>query len=100
MADFATPGASHESNFANAERREVVVQHEALGCLGRIEQLNPLLIVFGAERRGDKRLSFAPRKNRRAMGTWEYADFAPDGTKFIELTTVRTPVLLQHLVAE
>ncbi len=58
VADFATAGAAHEAHFADAEGREVVVQHEALGGFGEVEHFNALFVVFGAKGGGDQRLRF------------------------------------------
>ena len=73
VADFAAARAAHEADFADAERREVVVQHEALGGLARLQQFDALLVVLGAERGGDQRLRFAAREERRAVGARQHA---------------------------
>ena len=51
VADFATACARHTSCFANAERREVVVQHEVLALLAFIA-LEALTVIGGAQRGG------------------------------------------------
>ena len=33
VSDFSAPRTAHKADFANAERREIVVQHESLGSL-------------------------------------------------------------------
>ena len=58
MADLAAAGAAQELHFADRERREVVVEHEALPRLA-VDGLDLLLIVGGAERRGHERLGLA-----------------------------------------
>ena len=75
VSDFATARAAHEAHFADAERREVVVQHEALRGFRRIQQLNALLVVLGAERRRHQRLRFAAREQRRSVGARQHAHF-------------------------
>ena len=100
VADFAAARAAHEAHFADAERREVVVQHEALGGFRGIQQLDALLVVLGAERGGDQRLRFAAGEQRRAVGARQHADFDVDLADFVELAAVRTAAVLQHLVAE
>ena len=64
VADFAAAGAAHEADFADAERREVVVQHEALAGLARLQQFDALLVVLGAERDRHQRLRFAAGEQR------------------------------------
>ena len=76
------------------------MQHEALGRLARIEQLDALLVVLGAERDGHQRLRFAARKQRRAVRARQHAHFAGDLADFVERAAIRTAVRLQHLVAE
>src|SRR6266446_2276079 len=62
VADFAAAGAAKEFHFADAEWREIVVQHEALELVLREEQVEPLHVFLGAERESGERLSFAARK--------------------------------------
>ena len=49
MADLAAAGAAQELHLADRERREVVVQHEALPRLA-VDRLDLLRVVGGAER--------------------------------------------------
>ena len=58
VTDFAAAGPAQESNFTDAERREVVMEHEALERLA-LQHVQPLLIFAGSERGGDQRLRFA-----------------------------------------
>ena len=76
MSDFAAARAAHEPYFADAEGREIVVQHEALGGLAGIQHLDALLVFLGAERDGDQGLRFAAREQRRAVRAGQHADFA------------------------
>ena len=63
--------------FSDGERREVVVQHEAL--LGfAFEGFEALLVVVGAEGGGDQRLGFAAGEERRTVGAGQNADFDRD----------------------
>src|SRR5215469_14273089 len=100
MTDLAPSRPAHESNFANAERREVVMQHKALGSLGRVEHLNTLLVFFRAERHGHERLRLAAREQRRAMRAREHTYFGFDGADLIELAAIGAAARLQHLVAK
>ena len=67
VADLAAAGAAQELHFADRERREVVVEHEALPRLA-VDHLDLLLIVGGAERRGHQRLGFAAREDAPSRG--------------------------------
>src|SRR5665647_2500282 len=44
VADFAAARSTHEAGFADAERREVVVQHEALAGFARFQEFDALRI--------------------------------------------------------
>ena len=99
MTDLATAGAAQERHFANRERREVVVQHEAL--LGfAFEGLQPLHVFAGAQRGRDQRLRFAAGEDRRTVGAGQHADFDPDIADLVELAAIGTALLLDHLLAE
>ncbi len=93
VADLATAGAAQERHFAHRERREVVVQHEAL--LGfAFEGFQPLHVLAGAERGGDQRLGFAAGEDRRTVRARQHADLDPDVADLVELAAVRTTLAL------
>src|SRR5712691_10586385 len=100
MADLTSSGTTHKPNLSNTKRREVIVQHEALGALRGIQQLDALLVILGAERSGHHGLGFAAREQRGSVGAGKHADFALDVADLVELAPVGTPAVLQHLVAE
>ena len=100
VTDFTTARAAHETDFTDAERREIVVQHEALEVFASFEQLNALFVVLSAERDRDQRLGFAAREERRTMGAGQHAGFAPDVANFVELAAIGTAMRVQHLIAE
>ena len=66
VTDLAAARAGEAADFADRERREVVVQHEALVELAG-DVLDLLLVVGGAERAGDQRLRLAAREDDRAV---------------------------------
>ena len=99
VADFAATYAGHASHFADRERREVVVQHEALLLLA-LEGLQALRVVACAQGRRYQRLRFAAGEERRAVRAGQNADFDGDGTNFVECTAVGTDALLGDLLAE
>ena len=94
VPNLATSRPTHKPIFSNAKRGEVVVKHEALRGLRRIEHLDPLFVVLRAKGGGDQGLRFAAREDRRTVGPRQYTDFAPDVTKFVELAPVRTAAFL------
>ncbi len=100
MPDFAAARAAHEAHFADAERREVVMQHEALEGFARFEQFDALLVVFGAESDGNQRLRFAAGEQRGTVRARQNARFAPDLADLVERAAIGTPARIQHLVAE
>ena len=99
VTDFATAGAAQERHFANRERREVVVQHEAL--LGfAFEGLQPLHVFAGTQRGRDQRLGFAAGEDCRSVRAGQHADLDPDIADLVELAAVGTALLFDHLLAE
>ena len=100
VANFAAAGTAHEAHFADAERREIVVQHEALGGLAGLQQFDALGVVLGAQREGHQGLGFAAGEQRRAVGSRQHAGFDGDLADLIEGAAIRTAVVLQHFVAE
>ena len=73
--------------LADRERREVVVQHEALVELAG-DVLDLLLVVGGAERAGDQRLRLAAREHDRAVDAGQHAGLGPDRADLVELAAV------------
>ena len=67
VADFTASGAAQELHFADAERREIVVQHEALELILLKEQIESLHVFLGAEGQCRQSLRFAAGKKRRAV---------------------------------
>jgi hypothetical protein len=85
VPDFTAARPAHEAHFAHAERREVVVQHETLGCaLAGLEQFDALLVIFGAKRGGNQRLCLPPGEQRRAVGARKHAGLDGDVANFVE----------------
>ncbi len=62
MADFAAARASKEFHFTDAERREVVVQHEAIELVLLEEQVEALHVFLGAQGQSGEGLGFAAGK--------------------------------------
>ena len=77
MADLAPARAAQKLHFADAKRREVVMQHEFLEMLAD-QSVDPLLVGSRAQGGDHQGLSLAAGKNRRAMGARQHFDFAGD----------------------
>ena len=89
VTDLATSGATQEGHFAHRERREVVVQHEAL--LGfAFEGFQPLHVFAGAQRGGDQRLGLAAGKDGGTVSARQHANFDPDIANLVELAAIGT----------
>src|SRR5258708_18507173 len=100
MADFAAARASKEFHFTDAERREVVVQHEAIELVLLEEQVEALHGFLGAQRQSSKGLGFAAGKERGAMHARKQADLAGDQANLVEGAAVGTATGIEHIVAE
>ena len=98
VTDLAPAGTAEELHFADRERREVVVEHEALVRLA-VHRLDLLRVVLGAERRADERLRLAAREHRRAVGAGEDADLDGDRADLVEAPAVEPLAALEDLVA-
>ena len=77
VADLAATWRARALHFTDAERREVVVQQEALLPLGH-QAIDDLLIVHAAERHDAERLRLAAREQDRSVDAREHADFDRD----------------------
>src|SRR6185503_16889464 len=99
VADFAAAWARHAADFADRERREVVMQHEALPGFP-FEAFDLLCIVGSAERAGDQRLRFAASEDGGAVGARQYAGFDPDRAHLVELAAVEADAVRQDFLAQ
>src|SRR5882762_3220626 len=100
VADFAAAGAAKEFHFTDAERREVVVQHEALELVLREEQVETLHVFLSAKSESGERLGFAASEKRGAVNTREQADFASDLADLIKGAAIGTAALVENVVTE
>ena len=64
------------------------------------EPFQALHVVAGAECGGDQGLRFSSCEDGAAVGSWQHAGFDPDVAHFVEGAGVRTPLLIDHLLAE
>ena len=100
VADFAATWSTQELYFANAERRKVVVQHEAIELIVLEEQVEPLHVFLGAEGERGESLRFAAGEERGTVHAGEQADFARNMTNLVEGASIRTAACVQNVVAE
>ena len=96
MTDFAAARAAETLDFTDAERREVVMKHKALGILA-LELLNALIVRRGADCHGDEALRFATRKERGTVNARQQADFASDRTHLIETAAIDADAVIDDL---
>ena len=99
MTDFTTAGTAHRLHFTDRERREVVVQHEALPGFA-IDHFDLLLVVGRAERDGDERLRLAAGEHARAVHARQHGVLDRDLADLVELAAVEADALVQNRVAQ
>ena len=99
VADLAAGGAAHELHFTDRERREVVVEHEALEGLA-FEVFDLLRFLRRAEGHGDERLRLAAGEDGRAVRTREDGRLDRDRPDLVERAAIDAAFLFQHEVAE
>ena len=99
VADFAPAGAPKRPTSPTEERREVIIQHEAL--VGETFQpIDHLLQLLGAERGGADRLSLAACEQRRAVGARQEADDRLDRAYRLRVATVDATAVLEDRAAD
>ncbi len=98
MADLAPAGAAHAARLAHRERREVVVEHEAL-LAGAFERVDELLVLARAQRRDHQRLRLAAREQRRAVRARQHVHLRQDGAHGLQIAPVDALARLDDVVA-
>ncbi len=76
MADFPAVDATHAATFTDRERREIVVEDEALLVFATGVIVEMLLLVRWGEGGDGEGLSFSTGENGGAVDAWQGADFA------------------------
>src|SRR5437762_12882693 len=99
MADFAAARATKEFHFTDAERREVVVQHEALKLVLLEEQVEPLHVFLGAQGQSGKRLGLAARKESGIVDSGKQADFIGEQANLIEVEAIGKLAAVDNSIA-
>src|SRR6267143_1087717 len=100
VADFATARATKEFHFTDAERREVVVQHEAVELVLLEEQVEALNVFLCAQGQSRESLRFAASKEGGTVHAGEQANFAGDQTNLVEGTAIGTAADVKNIIAE
>src|SRR3954470_14708813 len=99
MTDFAAPRTREAADFTDRERREVVMEHEALVVLPG-DVLDFLLVVRRAQRAGDQRLRFSTREDNGTVDARQDARLGPDRPNLVKLAAVEAHALVEHFVAQ
>src|SRR5713101_2334104 len=99
MPNLAPSRPAQKCNFSHRKRREVIVKHEAFLGL-TLETFQALHVVAGAEGGGNEGLRFAAGEDGAAVSTGQDAGFDPDVADLIEGAAVRTPLVVDDLIAE
>ena len=100
VADLASACASHEARLADAERREVVVDHEVLLIVRGFDPLLALAVGLGPQSRRHHGLGLAAREHRGTMRSCQLADLAGDRPDLVRSPVVGAPLQLEDLLAE
>ncbi len=98
MTDLAAAGATQWPGLADAERREVVVVHEAM-ILFLFERTDQLLIARRAEGEGREHLGLTAGEQRGAVGAREEAGLHVDRPNVLRAAAVRAALVLDDDLA-
>ncbi len=98
MTDFAALGRAYATGFAGGVRREVVVQHEAVGIFA-LQRVDFLLVTRGAQGRHHQRLGFATGEQGGTVGARQYAGTDGDRAHGAGIATVDARFAVENLAA-
>src|SRR5690606_7265766 len=90
VTDFAAVKTTDTTGFTNAERREVVVQHEALAVFATGVVVDELCFVSRSQRSDREGLSFPTSEQGRTVCAWQKIDLAGKRTNGLGIATVTT----------
>ena len=100
MSDLAAVLSTETTSLTHAERREVVVEHEALCVWASSVGVNHLRFVGRSESRDAECLSLTTSKERGAMRAREKTSLAGKRTELMETATVATLLAVENADAE
>jgi hypothetical protein len=100
VADLATAGAAEELHLAHRERREVVVEHEALAVLLLLHGVDDLRVLGGAEGGGHEGLRLAAGEEGRPVRAREDTHLARDLPDLVEPASVEAVAVLEDLALQ
>src|SRR5690606_554790 len=94
VANFATLRRTDHAGFTDTERREVVVQHEAIGTAA-FQRIDVLRITHATQGGNNDGLGFATGEQSGTVGLRQHADNGINGTHLVQGTTINTTTF-QH----
>ena len=100
MADLAAAGRAGAARFTDRERREVVVQDEALAGRAAGVGVEVLRLLAGGEGGDAERLGFTALEQAGAVRAGQEADFRREGANLHVTATVHALLLVQDGDAE
>src|SRR6202042_1611795 len=87
------------AGFTDAERREIIMEHERLFALAR-EAVDDLRVAARAQSRHHQRLSFAAGEQRRTVSSRQHAGANIDAADSLGVTAVDTRVPFEDSLAD
>ena len=100
VTDLAAVHSTEAAGFADAEGREIVMEHEALGVRATAIGIDHLGLIGGSESRDAEGLGFATGEDRAAVGAGQQADLAGEGANFVESTAIAALLAVEDRNAE
>src|SRR5438093_4731927 len=98
MTDLTALRRADATRFAGGVRREVVVEHEALGVFA-LERVDDLLVLARAERGSDDRLRLAAGEEHRAVHARQQRRADRDRANGARVATVDARLAVEDLPA-
>ncbi|MNB88788.1 hypothetical protein D3C75_358080 [compost metagenome] len=99
VTDFTTLGAAHHAGLADAVRREVVVQHEAVGTVAS-QLVDVLGVTLGTQGRNHDRLSLTTGEQGGAVSARQDAGADGQGTDHFRIATIDARLATDHTATD
>ena len=87
VTNLTATGSEHALGLTNGERRERVVQQEALARL-RHQAIDDLLVIDTAERDNTERLRLTASEQHRTVHAWQHANFDRDRADRLRIAAI------------